>query len=173
MLTSTGRRRPYRSWSRKIVLYRYLSSKYGHGPPTPASKELRVQWPAAYWEQQTNTNRPGGAFDELTSTNSHCFERCWLRSMDNATTAHGVCFLKYGPPLLPCPSYCYIRQLDPREIRETMRTQLGLPASFHLYLCPQAIFKFHPAFDDMLVSVFLAKETRLDGINHCRKTSRT
>eukprot|EP00752_Nemacystus_decipiens_P009838 g8776.t1 len=44
-------------------------------------------------------------------------------------------------------------QLDPREIRETMRSQLGLPPSFHLYLCPQAIFKFHPAFDDMLVKI--------------------
>ena len=64
--------------------------------------------------------------------------------------------------LLPCPSLLlvyYEQQLDPREIRETMRTQLGLPASFHLYLCPQAIFKFHPAFDDMLVSVFPTKAT--------------
>ena len=59
--------------------------------------------------------------------------------------------------MLPCSSHWVVQQLDPREIRETMRTQLALPASFHLYLCPQAIFKFHPAFDDMLVRVSLTK----------------
>lgn len=83
--------------------------------------------------------------------------------------------------LLPCPSLLlvyYEQQLDPREIRETMRTQLGLPASFHLYLCPQAIFKFHPAFDDMLVSVFPLRKQPFHVLTtepapRCRKESVT
>jgi uncharacterized protein (TIGR03032 family) len=30
------------------------------------------------------------------------------------------------------------------------RAQLGLPADKHLYACPQTLFKFHPAFDEVL-----------------------
>mmetsp|Transcript_78009 Transcript_78009/g.224007 ORF Transcript_78009/g.224007 Transcript_78009/m.224007 type:complete len:335 (-) Transcript_78009:208-1212(-) len=46
---------------------------------------------------------------------------------------------------------------NPAKWREQIRTDLALPNNFHLYLCPQALFKFHPSFDDVLVDI-LAKD---------------
>jgi protein O-GlcNAc transferase len=44
-----------------------------------------------------------------------------------------------------------------RELRQRLQDQMGLPSSVHLYLCPQALFKFHPSFDDVLIEI-LAKD---------------
>jgi len=38
-------------------------------------------------------------------------------------------------------------------IKDSMREQLGLPRHFHLYLIPQALFKLHDDFDDVLVQI--------------------
>lgn len=95
-------------------------------------------------------------FHESPSPAANTVSTARWRFLGNELHNYGAHFPK-NSFRLPRP-YCYLPQLDPGEIRETMRRQLGLPASFHLYLCPQAIFKFHPAFDDMLVSVFLTKE---------------
>ena len=45
----------------------------------------------------------------------------------------------------------YIR--PQRDFEPLTREQLGLPAQATLYLCPQSIFKFHPAFDIELASL--------------------
>ena len=36
---------------------------------------------------------------------------------------------------------------NPAKWREQIRTDLALPNNFHLYLCPQALFKFHPRLE--------------------------
>jgi predicted O-linked N-acetylglucosamine transferase (SPINDLY family) len=48
---------------------------------------------------------------------------------------------------LPTLAY-YYRPPTPSRIRS--RTELGLPATGTLYLCPQTLFKMHPDFDEIL-----------------------
>ncbi|KAG5188987.1 hypothetical protein JKP88DRAFT_286990 [Tribonema minus] len=38
-------------------------------------------------------------------------------------------------------------------MRANMQQQLGLPVGFHLYLVPQALAKFHPSFDAVLLDI--------------------
>jgi len=56
---------------------------------------------------------------------------------------------------------------DPTVVRAQIRQQLNLPHNAHFYLCPQALFKFHPDFDNMLVEILskdrLAYFLLLDG----------
>jgi predicted O-linked N-acetylglucosamine transferase (SPINDLY family) len=47
--------------------------------------------------------------------------------------------------------------LKRQVLRERFTAELNLPPSVHLYLCPQALARFHPAFDDVLVEI-LAKD---------------
>lgn len=42
-------------------------------------------------------------------------------------------------------------------LRQRIQAELHLPSNVHFYLCPQALFKFHPSFDDVLVDI-LAKD---------------
>jgi predicted O-linked N-acetylglucosamine transferase (SPINDLY family) len=49
------------------------------------------------------------------------------------------------------PSTCYLRpEID---LGDVSRARFGLPQGKHLYICPQALFKFHPEFDDLLAEV--------------------
>lgn len=48
---------------------------------------------------------------------------------------------------LPTLAYYY---RPPAPARARSRAELGLPAAGALYLCPQALFKMHPDFDEML-----------------------
>ena len=48
------------------------------------------------------------------------------------------------------PTYFYRPELpDPLKDRESF----GLPEDKHIYICPQSLFKFHPAFDDTLAEI--------------------
>ena len=38
------------------------------------------------------------------------------------------------------------------------RTQFGLNGDYHIYICPQALFKFHPDFDDILSAILRRDE---------------
>jgi len=38
-------------------------------------------------------------------------------------------------------------------LRQRIQAELNLPSNVHFYLCPQALFKFHPSFDDVLVEI--------------------
>jgi protein O-GlcNAc transferase len=44
----------------------------------------------------------------------------------------------------------------PREDRRQARESFGLSADRNLYLCPQTLFKFHPAFDPLLAEILRA-----------------
>jgi predicted O-linked N-acetylglucosamine transferase (SPINDLY family) len=59
---------------------------------------------------------------------------------------------------LPTLAYHY-RPSVPSRIRD--RSELGLPASGTLYLCPQALFKIHPDFDTMLRGILERDPTAL------------
>lgn len=48
------------------------------------------------------------------------------------------------------PNCVYLRPSAPPP---TERRDLGLPEGTHLYLCPQAVYKFHPDFDPVLAEI--------------------
>ena len=53
------------------------------------------------------------------------------------------------------------------RVRQEVAAMLSLPKQFHFYLCPQALVKFHPTFDEVLLSLLekdkLAYVLLLDG----------
>jgi protein O-GlcNAc transferase len=59
----------------------------------------------------------------------------------------------YSEELIRLPSlgtyYYRPRLVDPGK----QRTDFGLDSGRHLYLCPQTLFKFHPAFDEILAGI--------------------
>ncbi|MBV8167621.1 MAG: tetratricopeptide repeat protein [Alphaproteobacteria bacterium] len=52
---------------------------------------------------------------------------------------------------LPGPTVHYPRPQFPARLKD--RGALGLDAAAHLYVCPQSLFKFHPAFDRVLAAI--------------------
>lgn len=51
----------------------------------------------------------------------------------------------------------YVGDVKRQALRERFQAELHLPSHVHFYLCPQALSRFHPAFDDVLVDI-LAKD---------------
>lgn len=50
-----------------------------------------------------------------------------------------------------------VEDVNRASLRSRIQQDMNLPSNVHFYLCPQALFKFHPTFDDILVEI-LAKD---------------
>lgn len=59
----------------------------------------------------------------------------------------------YSEKLVVLKHLFFYYERPPLLSHEITKNLLGLPESFHLYLCPQTLFKYHPEFDAMLAGI--------------------
>ncbi len=65
----------------------------------------------------------------------------------------------YTEQLILMPTLATLYDRPKRNAVAKSRSQLGLPADRHVYLCPQTLFKFHPEFDQA-ISLVLESDPR-------------
>ncbi|MBI3513239.1 MAG: tetratricopeptide repeat protein [Proteobacteria bacterium] len=84
--------------------------------------------------------------DTTGIANLDYFLSCDAMEPDGAQAHYGETLVR-----LPGPTVYYQRPVFDARLKS--RSELGLDATTHLYVCPQSTFKFHPVFDAVLAEI--------------------